>query len=186
MSEPNLQNSKYGTLGLDVGVIGRWSRLIWGLFILLPLAFSISQSFGSSNPELNITGEYYSFSDPVNFYTLTVFYFITILVAYTAVYWYLGDRFLKRTNAWINTLIFVGPAFLVAWLPIAGVALPVTLRLAMLLYIGISFIIQWKIKYGGCEVVSVPILLFKKRYETYCIPLVAIDAVEKAIVDRNK
>lgn len=189
--KPEAKKSRYGTLGLDVGVVGRWSRLIWGLFILVPLGFSIFQSFVSSNPEVNITGKFYSLSDPVNFYTVTVFYFIVILFAYAAVYWFLGERILKRTNAWINTLIFVGPALIVAWWeftlgPITGVSLPVTFQLAMLLYIGISFVIQWKIKYGGCEVVSVPILLFKKRYETYCIPLVAIDAVEKVVVDRKK
>ena len=43
----------------------------------------------------------------------------------------------------------------------------------------------WRLNYGGCEVVSVPILLFRKRYPTYCIPLVALDAVEKAIVERG-
>jgi len=59
------------------------------------------------------------------------------------------------------------------------------LQLAMGVYVGISFILQWRINYGGCEVVAIPILLFKRRYVSYCIPLVVADAVEKAIVDRN-
>ena len=50
-------------------------------------------------------------------------------------------------------------------------------------YIGVSFILQWRIGYGGCEVVSIPIILLRRRYVTYCIPLVALDAVEKKIVD---
>ena len=50
--------------------------------------------------------------------------------------------------------------------------------------IGASFILQWRIKYGGCEVVALPVVLFKKRYTTYCVPLVALDVVEKQIVDR--
>jgi hypothetical protein len=49
-------------------------------------------------------------------------------------------------------------------------------------YVGISLLLQWKIKYGGCEVVSLPIILFKRRYVTYCIPLVAVDAMEKGFV----
>jgi hypothetical protein len=55
----------------------------------------------------------------------------------------------------------------------------------MLSYIGLSFLLQWRLNYGGCEVVSLPILLFRKRYPTYCIPLVVLDAVEKAVVDRR-
>ena len=33
--------SKYGVLGLDVGNIGRWTRLLVGLVYLIPLIFSI-------------------------------------------------------------------------------------------------------------------------------------------------
>ena len=40
-----------------------------------------------------------------------------------------------------------------------------------------------RIGYGGCEVVTLPILLLRKRYPTYCIPLVALDAVEKVVMD---
>ena len=51
-----------------------------------------------------------------------------------------------------------------------------------IVYVGISLLLQWKIKYGGCEVVSLPTILFKRRYVTYCIPLVAVDATEKELV----
>lgn len=34
----------------------------------------------------------------------------------------------------------------------------------MTAYIGISMILQWRIKYGGCEVIAIPIILFKRRY----------------------
>lgn len=76
------------------------------------------------------------------------------------------------------------------WNPILsgviGIVLPIPFILAMGLYIGASFLLQWKLKYGGGEVVAIPILLFKKRYATYCIPLVAVDAVEKVVADRKK
>ena len=52
-------------------------------------------------------------------------------------------------------------------------------------YIGASFIVQWKIKYGGCEVVALPFPLVKRPYPTYCVPLVAPDAVEKQVSQRG-
>ena len=90
------RTGRFGRLGLDVGVFGRWSRLIWGVAILLPLAFG-------------------------------------------------AVRDLQKA---------------------------------------LSFILQRRIRYGGCEVVALPILLSKRRYTTYCIPLVALDAVEKVVVER--
>jgi len=169
--------SRYGQLGLDVGWFGRWSRLGWGIIILLPLALSIVQDIADSGLSLV-------------FYGQTVFYFVLIVLAYTAVYWFLGERLFAKANPWLNTAILVIPAFLLAWWDIfffslTSIALPGALQLAMGLYVGISFILQWRIGYGGCEVVAIPILLFKRRYTTYCIPLVAADAVEKAIVDRK-
>ncbi len=173
------QNSKsrYGTLGLDVGWFGRWSRLVWGLFFLAPIVIALIQAFNESRISLQFAG-------------FTVFYLMVITVAYTTVYWFLGERLFATANPWINTVILVGPAFVLGWWeltigPLTGIRLPMGLQLAMGLYIGISFILQWRINYGGCEVVSIPILLFKRRYTTYCIPLVATDALEKAIVDRG-
>jgi hypothetical protein len=180
MSTENLvtKKSKYGTLGLDVGFIRRWSRLIWGLLILVPTATNILLNFSPS-------------SDSLRFYGLVLMSFTAITLSYTAVYWFLGERgILQRLNVWVNTAIFVLPAFLLAWwdfiiAPLTGTRLPLALSVAMFIYIGISFILQWRIKYGGCEVVSIPIIFFRKRYPTYCIPLIALDAVEKAVVDRT-
>lgn len=177
MSNKQEKRSRYGTLGLDVGIVGRWSRLGWGILILLPIT-------------VNVIFNLESLTESLGFYALVAVYLISIVVAYTFVYWFLGERLFARANPWINTTILVGPAFLVAWWellvrPFTGISLPLELSLAMGLYIGISFILQWRIAYGGCEVVAVPILLFKRRYTTYCIPLVALDAVEKAVVDRS-
>ena len=167
---------KFGKLGLDVGVFGRWSRLLWGIAILLPLAFGAVRDLQSSGLSLS-------------FYGLAGAYFLGIGAGYVSVYWVLGERFFARANPWVNTAVFVGPAFVVAWWellfrPLTGLALPTALPLAMSAYIGVSFILQWKIRYGGCEVVSLPILLSKRRYTTYCLPLVAVDAVEKVVVER--
>ena len=167
---------KFGRLGLDVGVFGRWSRLLWGVAILLPLAFGAVGDLQSSGTSLS-------------FYGLAGVYVVGISAAYVAVYWAFGERIFARANPWVNTAVFVGPAFVVAWWdlvfgPLTGLSLPTALPLAASVYIGISFILQWKIKYGGCEVVALPIILSKRRYTTYCLPLVALDAVEKVVVER--
>jgi len=165
--------SRFGTLGLDVGVFGRWSRLAWGVLLLIPIAYAVVTS---------------DLLDSGVFYSQAVLYLVGITAAYVFVYWAFGERFFASANPWVNTAIFVGPAFTVGWWPIlvapvTGFELPEALVLAMGVYIGVSFILQWRIGYGGCEVVSIPIILLRRRYVTYCIPLVALDAVEKKIVD---
>ena len=170
------RTGRFGKLGLDVGVFGRWSRLLWGFAIVLPLAFGAVRDLQGSGSSLS-------------FYGLAGAYFLGISAAYVSVYWAFGERFFARANPWVNTAIFVGPAFVVAWWgllfgPPTGIDLPSALPLGMSAYIGISFILQWKIRYGGCEVVALPILLSKRRYTTYCLPLVALDAVEKVVVER--
>lgn len=170
------ERTEYGTLGLDVGVVGRWSRLIWGLLILVPISIALYRDYVTSGIS-------------TRFVLNTVLYLFVITLAYTSAYWILGERLFARANPWLNTAILVGPAFVLAWWgiliePLTGIHLPSGLQLATLLYVGISFLLQWRLEYGGCEVVAVPILLFKRRYTTYCIPLVAADAVEKAVVDR--
>jgi len=167
---------KFGKLGLDVGIFGRWCRLLWGVAILLPLAFSGVQDLQDSGSSLS-------------FYDLAGVYVVGILAVYVAVYWTFGERIFARANRWVNTAVCVGPAFVVAWWdlvfgPLTGLSLPTALPLAASVYIGISFILQWKIKYGGYEVVALPIILSKRRYTTYCLPLVALDAVEKVVVER--
>ena len=71
------ERGKFGRLGLDVGLFGRWSRLLWGLVLLLPLAFGGAQDLRGSASSLS-------------FYGLAAVYFIAIVVAYIAVYWSLG------------------------------------------------------------------------------------------------
>jgi len=167
--------SKFGTLGIDIGFFGRWSRLLWGGLILLPLLAQSAQGIIAGN---------------LGFYATSFLYLLLIVAVYTVSYYVLGARVLSKSGI-LNTIIFEGPAMLtIAWNPIlsgvTGIVLPIPFILGMGLYIGASFILQWKLKYGGCEVVAVPILLFKKRYATYCIPLVAVDAVEKVVADRKK
>ena len=57
------------------------------------------------------------------------------------------------------------------------------LMLAMLLYVGISLAVQFLTKYGGCEVIAIQNLIYRKRCSSYCMPLLPLDMAEKAIVD---
>ena len=168
--------SKYGTLGLNIGLAGIASRLLLAVFYLISISVTILTS-GLSISSLSL------------FLVFVGVSFAAIAAAYTATYYFLGDR-LGRWNPWVNTMIFVGPAwFLLVWGGIGsfiGLALPAAFVVAMGIYVGVSFILQSKMRYGGCEVVAVPILLVKRRYPTYCIPLVAVDVVEKAVIDRKR
>lgn len=166
------KSSRYGTLGLNVGVFGRWTRLVYGVFLLFPLLIQLPGDFTKS----------------VSFLSLVLFYFLIITLAYVVGYLVFG-KFFEKANVWVNTAIFVGPVialaywnFLFAW---TGVTFPGAFNFALIFYISISLILQFSIKYGGCEVVSIPILLTRRRYRSFCIPLVAVDAVEKAVVDRK-
>lgn len=178
MKSEQVPNEKlgYGTLGMNVGTVGHWARLIFGSMLLLFVIANLVPRLTTGSYSIIWLGQFLG-------------YIATITILYAVVYWFLGNQgILQRLSAWANTILFVGPAFFVAWwgfliAPFTGISLPSAFWLAMLAYIGLSFVIQWRLNYGGCEVVSLPILFFGKRYPTYCIPLVALDAVEKAIID---
>ena len=48
----------------------------------------------------------------------------------------------------------------------------------------IGAIVSFFMRYGGCEVLSIPGLVFGTRYTVYC-PLNAVDVVEKTVIDRQ-
>ncbi|MDJ0270867.1 MAG: hypothetical protein NXY59_10110 [Aigarchaeota archaeon] len=105
-------------------------------------------------------------------------------MAYLALYWLLGKRVLARDRPWINTLLIVGPPYLMFIIHFTVYRIDLLL-MALLPYISISLIVSWKIRYGGCEMVSIPIIIFRQRCSTYCIPIV-VDALEKRRVERKK
>jgi hypothetical protein len=150
---------------------GRWARVGYGLLIAAGSAASALVGLNRAD-------------DPVAFALQTVGYLAAITVAYLAAYWLLGERLFARANPWLNTLILVGPALTVAYWNLTlgyalGTELPAPLVLAMLIYIGVSFVVEAAIDYGGCEVVALPILVFRRRYVSYCLPVVMIDAAER-------
>ena len=171
--------SKYGEVGLDVGVVGRWFRLVMGIGVTLLVAFDF---FGGSHTHSLKTN------------VLTGLFFLGFILAYFAAYLLVIDR-VKDKSPWIATVIFVFPAM---YFTANGMFAPFELSfgyliglpsvnhpisLAMFLYIGISLAVQFLTKYGGCEVIAIQNLVYRKRCASYCVPLLPLDMAEKAIVD---
>ncbi len=160
-------------VGIDVGTAGRLFRLILGVGILFFVSYRILQAwiaFGAAIAPAVIT---------------IVIYFAAILAAYLALYWLIGKRVLARDRPWINTLLIVGPPYLMFIIHLTLYRIDLLL-MALLLYISISLILSWKIRYGGCEMVSIPIIIFRQRCTTYCIPIVVVDVLERRWAERKK
>jgi hypothetical protein len=152
----------YNRLGLDVGFCGRWLRLVVGLYLTGLIVFQVSGTYSvSAGIEL-------------------VLYFIAILTIYSAAHYLLGERILNKLNPWIGTTLLLGPLVAIFAFQIG----PQVLHQAILVYIGISLVVSYFMGYGGCEVVSIPSIFFRRRYTVYC-PLNVVDVADKAAVDRK-
>ncbi len=167
--------SRFGRLGYDLGRAGRWARLGYGLLIAAGSVASVAVGLGQAD-------------DRNAFAIETAAALAAIAVAYLAVYGLLGERLFVWADPWLNTLILVGPALLISyWNLTLGYALafelPAPLVLAMFAYIGVSLVVEALIGYGGCEVVALPILVFRRRYVSYCLPIVIVDAAERGWMD---
>ena len=127
-------------------------------------------------------------------YLMMALSFVAILGVYTLGHVLIGDK-LSGKSPWWGTMIFVAPAMFMGAAPFLYPSLQIGYALnlpalnhpfliALLLYIGISFFFQWRAKYGGCEVVTIPNFIFNKNYGSYCVPLLPLDMLEKVIVDK--
>ena len=172
--------SKYGKVGRDVGICGRWIRLLIGIVMTLAVLYDV---FGGTHTHSLRTN------------TLIVLLFVGFVLAYLAGYLLIAEK-IKDKNPWIATMIFVFPAM---YFFMNGLVVPYELSfcyliglpyvnhpitIAMLLYIGVPFPIQFFTKYGGCEVIAIQNLIWKKKCPSYCVPLLPLDILEKTIVDR--
>ncbi len=171
--------SKYGQVGWDVGFIGRWFRLAMGIGVTMLFAFDFLGGSHTHSLRTNV---------------LTGLVFVGFVLVYFAAYLLVIER-VKGKSPWIPTMIFVFPAM---YFLINGLFLPLELSfgyligmpyvnhpitLAMLIYVGISLGVQFFTKYGGCEVIAIQNLIYRKRCLSYCVPLLPLDMAEKAIVD---
>ncbi len=162
MTETVGTENSYGELGRDVGVVGRWFRLAVGGTLSGYVFYHMAHS-SSANEVLELT-----------------LYFVATLTAYMAAQYFLGERLLAKVNAWLRTVILLGPLAVIFALQLG----PQVFHHALVLYFGLSLIVSFFIRYGGCEVMSIPSLIFGTRYTVYC-PLNVVDVVEKATKDRK-
>ncbi len=162
MSEIVGSAQSYGKLGRDVGVVGRWLRLIVGGSLSGYVLYHAAHASSASQlMELAL-------------------YFVATLSVYTAAEFLFGERFFSKANAWLRTAVLLGPLGVIFAFQLG----PLVFHGALLLYIGVSLIFSFFMRYGGCEVMSIPGLIFGTRHTIYC-PINVIDAVEKAVVDRE-
>lgn len=150
-------------LGRDAGPLGRWLRLILGIFLLGYLAWDL------------VIG-----APPLGFYGATALYFVAVAGVYLVVHYLLGAAFFARVTPWITTLSVVGPPVMVLVLGLG----PDALHLALGLYVAVSLVASSLASYGGCEMVGIPSLVLGRRYTVYC-PMNAVDVVDKTIVERK-
>ena len=156
--------SQFGAIGLDLGLVGRIARWLLGTAMLA----GILHDLAASRPPAMFLAEAWA-------------YFVVSLVAYTVAFYALRGRILARKNPWVGTAIVLTPVLIVLIFDLG----PPAFQIGINAYLGVSLIVASFMKYGGCEVVAVPSLLFGKRFILYC-PYNVIDVVEKAVVDRHK
>ena len=152
-------------IGDGVGVVGRWSRLFFGLNSLIYLVLNPILLNPIPKEEL------------VDFAITRSLALFGVIVVYIVVFHFFSRLLFARLSPWAGTAVFLG---LPTLLYILGV-MPEWVGLAFGMYIGLSLILTFFMKYGGCEVVALPSMLLGKRYTMYC-PLNAIDAVERAVI----
>ena len=145
-------------IGRDATTIGRWVRLILGLLLILYAGLSL----------ITITNRVDAL--PV------LLSFVAILVVYYVAYLVLEKPLLARVNPWQNMLVFVAPSFVIALVPV----FPAALRVGMILYWGVMSVLNAVTRYGGCEVLALPTLVYQRRYDVYC-PTNVIDLAERAV-----
>ena len=172
--------TSYGEVGVNVGTVGRWARFVLGILII---ALVVTDFYPVTH------------AHSTAFYLMLAFSFAGIIIVYTLVHITIADK-LRGKSAWWGTLIFVAPVMFLLlgpsfnpslqvghWLNMPALNHP--FMLALLLYVGASFFFQWGARYGGCEVVAIPNFLFRKNYGSYCVPLLPLDVIEKAIVEKR-
>ena len=150
-------------IGRGIGPVGRWLRLLLGLYFLIFLV--LDPLYLHPVPE-----EIPAFVLIVGGYTLL------ITGIYFVVFYLIGERVLSRMNPWTGTVIFLG---IPMTLGVLGF-LPQPVQMAFWLYVSGSLVLIFFMRYGGCEAVALPSLLLKRRFTMYC-PFNSVDAVERAV-----
>lgn len=150
------------TLGYHLGSVGKWLRLLLGVVssgVFLADGLAEDLTHDGTSVIAQVSG-----------------WFLAVLGAYTLAFWWLGPRVLARRSPWVGTVLLYGPI-----LALAYVDLPETVDLAIALYIAVSTLVVVVIRYGGCEVIGIPTLLFGRRYRVYCPWNLQADLADKML-----
>ncbi len=102
-----------------------------------------------------------------------------LVAFYTAVHFGIS-KWISGINRWLGAFLAVVPVILLYVLggPVG--------RVASVAYIGVSLLLQGIRSDGGCEVMSIPAILFGKRTHLVCIVFSPIDWVEERIAKRGE
>ncbi len=150
----------------EARIVGRILRVLLGG--LLAVGFTVA------NPEIVLAE---TVALLVSLAGVIIFYVLyTILTGY---------RVLTKVNPWLGALIMDWP-LVVVWVVVLGhlPGIPPPLILAVLLYFGLSLVISGLVKYGGCEVVTIPGLVLGKRYNVACIVFSPVDWLEDRLAKK--
>ena len=88
-------------------------------------------------------------------------------------------RYFRRVNAWLGALLAVAPVAAVFLLSDAPG------RLGTLLFVGISLLFTAARADGGCEVMTLPGMVFGRRTHLVCITFSPIDWLEEKLARRG-
>jgi hypothetical protein len=148
-------------VGYDIRVVGKIGRLLMGGALVLGPTWVM------------LTGTSWWFKAQI------ALGFAATFAAYWVAYRVLGELVLKRTSPWVGMmLLVVAPIVLiVVWMP----ELPVPIWLGISLYVGVGLLVNVVTNYGGCEVLALQSVMYKRWYKVYC-PINVLDAVEDKIV----
>jgi hypothetical protein len=145
------------TIGRDLGPFGRLARLVIGV---------IAVGAGVAN----LVGTNWVGGSTV---LATAGYVALVAGFYLALHRVLGEAVLARADPFVATVLVLAP---VGVLTLS--VFPDALHAAIGLYVGASLILNAAIRYGGCEVLALPTLLFRRRYVIYC-PANVVDLAER-------
>lgn len=151
-------------IGYHIGPFGRYARLIFAVYFLV--FFAVKPLVLDSQP----------LDDFLPFALETLGWVAVIAAVYFVTFYYLGETLLARMNPWTGTLFFLGLPTALGMLDY----MPHYIQIAFGIYVPMSLILIFFMRYGGCEVVALPSLILGKRYTMYC-PYNALDAIEAGI-----
>ncbi|MCH8202381.1 MAG: hypothetical protein IH996_04695 [Proteobacteria bacterium] len=151
-------------IGYHIGPFGRFARLIFAVYYLI--FFVVNPLVLNSRP----------LNDFLPFAGETALWVLALAAIYFVAFYLLGELLLSRMNPWTGTLFFLGGPTLIGLLG----WMPQPMQVAFGVYVALSLILIFFMKYGGCEVIALPSLILGQRYTMYC-PYNAIDAVERGV-----